>query len=104
MQKPDLVVLATRGRHGLPLWLKPSIAQAIASRTSAMTLFVPHDCRGIVSIAAGRFPAACCDKLISIPKFVIPAFFKRESKRDRTGPPIQTFGGDAPKIILIAAF
>ena len=25
-QKPDLVVLATRGRHGLPLWLKPSVA------------------------------------------------------------------------------
>ena len=49
-QKPDLVVLATRGRHGLPLWLKPSISQAIARRTSAMTLFVPSGCRGIVSI------------------------------------------------------
>src|SRR5215468_5361617 len=49
-QKPDLVVLATRGRHGLPLWLKPSIAQAIARRTTAMTLFVPSGCRGIVSM------------------------------------------------------
>jgi nucleotide-binding universal stress UspA family protein len=49
-QKPDLVVLATRGRHGLPLWLKPSMAQAIARRTNAMTLFVPRGCRGIVSI------------------------------------------------------
>jgi nucleotide-binding universal stress UspA family protein len=49
-QKPDLVVLATRGRHGLPLWLKPSVAQAIAGRTDAMTLFVPRGCRGIVSI------------------------------------------------------
>jgi len=49
-QKPDLVVLATRGRHGLPLWLKPSVAQAIAHRTSAMTLFVPQGCRGIVSL------------------------------------------------------
>jgi nucleotide-binding universal stress UspA family protein len=48
-QKPDLVVLATRGRHGLPLWLKPSVAQAIARRTSAMTLFVPSGCRGILS-------------------------------------------------------
>jgi nucleotide-binding universal stress UspA family protein len=46
---PDLVVLATRGRRGLPLWLKPSVAQAIARRTSAMTLFVPQGCRGIVS-------------------------------------------------------
>jgi nucleotide-binding universal stress UspA family protein len=48
-QQPDLVVLATRGRHGLPLWLKPSVAQAIAQRTNAMTLFVPGGCRGIVS-------------------------------------------------------
>ena len=28
-QKPDLVVLATGGRRGLPLWLKPSVAQAV---------------------------------------------------------------------------
>jgi nucleotide-binding universal stress UspA family protein len=48
-QNPDLVVLATRGRQGLPLWLKPSVAQAIARRTEAMTLFVPRGCRGIVS-------------------------------------------------------
>ena len=48
-QKPDLVVLATRGRYGLPLWLKPSVAQAIARRTDAMTLFVPRGCRGIIS-------------------------------------------------------
>jgi nucleotide-binding universal stress UspA family protein len=49
-QQPDLVVLATRGRHGLPTWLKPSIAQAIARRSSAMTLFVPRGCRGVVSL------------------------------------------------------
>jgi nucleotide-binding universal stress UspA family protein len=49
-QKPDVVVLATRGTHGLPLWLKPSVAQAIARRTDAMTLFVPQGCRGIVSL------------------------------------------------------
>ena len=49
LQKPDLVVLATGGRSGLPRWLKPSIAQAIARRTDAMTLFVPHGCRGVVS-------------------------------------------------------
>ena len=48
-QQPDLVVLATRGTHGLPLWLKPSVAQAIARRTEAMTLFVPQGCRSIVS-------------------------------------------------------
>lgn len=49
-QKPDLVVLSTRGRYGLPLWLKPSVAQTIAQRTEAMTLFVPQGCRGIVSL------------------------------------------------------
>jgi nucleotide-binding universal stress UspA family protein len=49
-QRPDLVVLATRGRQGLPRWLKPSVAQAIARRTTAMTLFVPQGCRGIVSV------------------------------------------------------
>lgn len=48
-QQPDLIVLATRGRHGLPLWLKPSVAQAIARRTTAMTLFVPRGCRSMVS-------------------------------------------------------
>jgi nucleotide-binding universal stress UspA family protein len=48
-QSPDLVVLATGGRRGLPLWLKPSVAQAIARRTKAMTLFVPSGCRSIVS-------------------------------------------------------
>jgi nucleotide-binding universal stress UspA family protein len=48
-EQPDLVVLATAGRRGLPLWLKPSVAQAIAHRTNAMTLFVPRGCRAIVS-------------------------------------------------------
>jgi nucleotide-binding universal stress UspA family protein len=48
-QQPDLVVLATAGRRGLPRWLKPSVAQAIAHRTNAMTLFVPRACRPIVS-------------------------------------------------------
>jgi nucleotide-binding universal stress UspA family protein len=49
-QKPDLVVLATRGKHGLPVWLKPSVSQAIARRSKTMTLFVPGGCRGIVSM------------------------------------------------------
>jgi nucleotide-binding universal stress UspA family protein len=61
-QKPDLVVLATRGRHGLPLWIKPSIAQAIARRTLAMTLFVPQGCRGVVAI----------DGVIQLRRILIP--------------------------------
>jgi nucleotide-binding universal stress UspA family protein len=47
--RTDLVVLATRGQYGMPLWLKPSTAQAIARRSPAMTLFVPQGCRGLVS-------------------------------------------------------
>ena len=43
-------MLATRGKHGLPLWLKPSVSQAIARRSDAMTLFVPRGCQGIVSL------------------------------------------------------
>jgi len=61
-QNPDLVVLATGGRNGLPLWLKPSVAQAIARRTGAMTLFVPRGCRGIVSI----------DGTISLKRILLP--------------------------------
>jgi len=49
-QNPDLVVLATGGRQGLPLLLKPSVAQAIAHRIKAMTLFVPRGCRGVVTM------------------------------------------------------
>lgn len=41
-QKPDLVVLATRGRYGLPRWLKPSVSQAIAHQTKAMAHFPAH--------------------------------------------------------------
>jgi nucleotide-binding universal stress UspA family protein len=61
-RQPDLIVLATRGHHGLPQWLKPSIAQAIARRTEAMTLFVPRDCRGIVSL----------DGVITLRRVLIP--------------------------------
>ena len=58
-----------------------------------------------------EFPLACCIRIFTFPKSVIPAYFKRESKGDvRTGPPtrstwlrvvvsiveptIKTFGGD----------
>lgn len=60
--RPDLIVLATRGRHGLPRWLKPSVAQAIARRTLAMTLFVPQGCRGVVSV----------DGVIQLRRILIP--------------------------------
>lgn len=50
---PDLVVLATEGRDGVARWLRPSVAEAVAHRTAAATLFVPARGRSIVSLADG---------------------------------------------------
>lgn len=50
----DLIVLATEGREGLPRWLRPSLAEAIARRSETMTLFVPGQARGFVSDGDGR--------------------------------------------------
>ena len=52
--QPDLVVLATEGRDGVSRWLRPSVAQRVARRTGSMTLFVPADGRGFVSLDDGH--------------------------------------------------
>ncbi len=52
--EPDLLVLATEGREGLPRWLRPSRAEALSRRTRTLTLFVPEGARGFVSIQDGR--------------------------------------------------
>lgn len=49
----DLIVLATEGRKGLPLWIKQSVAQELTRRTQTMTLFVPNASRGFVSFQDG---------------------------------------------------
>jgi nucleotide-binding universal stress UspA family protein len=49
----DLIVLATEGREGLPRWLRPSVAERLARRSRTLTLFVPNQGRGIVSLADG---------------------------------------------------
>lgn len=92
-QNPDLVVLATRGRHGLPLWLKPSVAQAIARRTSAMTLFVPHGCRGIVSI----------DGAIQLDRILIPVDHEPNAQEAviRAVRAAETFGDEAVEIVIL---
>lgn len=69
-QQPELVVLATGGRDGIQRWLKPSMAQAIARRTVAMTLFVPRDCRGLV------MP----DGTIRLRRIVLPVDFKPDPR------------------------
>jgi nucleotide-binding universal stress UspA family protein len=50
----DLIVLATEGRDGLPRWLRPSMAEAIARRSITKTLFIPGSARGFVSPDDGR--------------------------------------------------
>ena len=92
-QNPDLVVLATRGRQGLPLWLKPSVAQAIARRTSAMTLFVPHGCRGIVSI----------DGVIQLHRVLIPVDHEPNAQEAviRAVRAAEAFGDEAVEIVIL---
>lgn len=51
--EPDLLVLATEGREGLPRWLRPSRAETLARRIGTRTLFVPEGVRGFVSLATG---------------------------------------------------
>ena len=50
---PDLLVLATRQREGLSRWLHKAIAEPLARRSRAMTLFVPAQGRGFISPANG---------------------------------------------------
>jgi len=49
----DLIVLATEGREGLARFFRSSTAEVIARRSRTMTLFVPHGCRGFVSLDNG---------------------------------------------------
>ena len=47
------------------------------------------------SVSVGPFAVARYVRLVVYPEPVIPACFKRESRRIRTGPLIKAFGGDA---------
>lgn len=50
----DLVVLATRGRDGMPAWLNSSVAEKVARRSQTLTLFVPKSSDGFVSFETGE--------------------------------------------------
>ncbi len=50
---PDLVVLATHQRGGIERWLHKAVAEPLARRSGAMTLFVPREGRGFVSLQDG---------------------------------------------------
>jgi nucleotide-binding universal stress UspA family protein len=53
-RKPDLIVLATEGRDGLPSWLSPSVAEKVVRSSDTLTLFVPKEGRGFVSLEDGE--------------------------------------------------
>jgi nucleotide-binding universal stress UspA family protein len=50
---PDMIVLATNQRGGLARWLHKAVAEPLARRSGAMTLFVPRRGRGFVSLENG---------------------------------------------------
>jgi len=50
---PHLIVLATHQREGGDRWLHKAVAEPLARRSGAMTLFVPRKGRGFVSLSKG---------------------------------------------------
>jgi nucleotide-binding universal stress UspA family protein len=50
---PDLIVLATHQRQGLDRWMHRAVAEPLARRSGAMTLFVPPEARGFINLADG---------------------------------------------------
>lgn len=50
----DLIVIATEGRTGVPRWIKRSIAEPVAQRTSVPTLFVPAGARSCICVESGE--------------------------------------------------
>jgi nucleotide-binding universal stress UspA family protein len=51
--RPDLIVLATHQRQGLDRWVHRAIAEPLARRSGAMTLFVPQEAHGFVNFMDG---------------------------------------------------
>lgn len=49
----DLLVLATRGRDGLPRWIRPSVSEGLARLAKTTTLFVPTGARSFISADDG---------------------------------------------------
>jgi nucleotide-binding universal stress UspA family protein len=50
---PDMLVLATHQREGLSRWLYKPVAEPLARRSRAMTLFVPTHGKGFIAPANG---------------------------------------------------
>lgn len=50
----DLIVLSTGGRTGLARWLQTSKAERVREESNTMTLFVPDNAHGFMSLQAGQ--------------------------------------------------
>jgi len=50
----DLVILATHRREGLDRWLHSSLAETVANRSEAASLFIPYGMDGFVSLETGE--------------------------------------------------
>ena len=59
----DLFVLATHGHKGISHWVKPSIAEQLATKTKTKTLFVSENARPFISLETGE---------ITLRKIVVP--------------------------------
>lgn len=60
---PDLIVLATHQREGLERWLHKAVAEPLARRSGAMTLFLPRAGTGFISLHDGA---------VTLSKILIP--------------------------------
>ena len=60
---PDLIVLATYQRGSIERWLHKAVAEPLARRSGAMTLFVPSEAKGFVSVKDGS---------VTLKKILIP--------------------------------
>jgi nucleotide-binding universal stress UspA family protein len=52
--RPDLIVVATHGRHGVNRWLHGSVSEEVARRTHVPTLLIGPDSRGFVEAQSGK--------------------------------------------------
>lgn len=51
---PDLIVLATHQHHGLDRWLHHAVAEPLAMDSGVLSLLVPPDVAGFVSLETGQ--------------------------------------------------
>jgi nucleotide-binding universal stress UspA family protein len=65
----DLIVVATEGREGLLRWVRPSMAERLARKSRTLTLFVPDNSNGFVSLEDGR---------VTLRRILVPIGFRPE--------------------------